>query len=883
MTYKTRISWKGLARKMGLGFGVAAILALCVAWPVEGGQPRILQRVSSYSGEDVSVIDIVLSGDAIHRVIPLDEREMLVAFRDTELAEDVYGSETVVGDPLVERIENAQNPSHVACVVVRTVKRFSEIEYRITERDGGFRIELRAKDQRPDETGAESSKTVLTEEVTEDKQDSEGDPASRDLGAQTAESRIAARLLEEGRSHFEKAQWEKAVSVLEELVSWHPESDLVEPAFFLLAKSFQRSVGERAAERISEVVERFQIAVSRYPASPFVPDALVSMGNCHFHGEQYHEAMNYYDRVLAEYKENPAAAEAMFQKGRILALTEKPLRALKYFETLEEHFPKSEFFVKAKLEMAKTLFDIKSFKRSLKLVQEIRSSVPDQVHTDPDILLYAGYNYYELGQLREAREALSTALNLFPEVEAKDLILTRIADSYREDGIEDKASKLYDLVARSYPGSEGSLISLLRVAEGVEKAAMSAPVAEKEQLSVDASKKVNEIYGQIAKSSPDSPLAQVAMLKLATFEKKSGRYEVCIDTLKDLLAKKPDEKLAQEVHAVLQEAMVKLALQKQEQKDDEGSVETLRQLLGEYPNTELNDEMKSALEQSLHAVFQARAQGGKTEGLINYYDAVKKDIPFDAVPNLLLEVGEAYRNLHLHSHALGVFLKAKRALEPKELPAKALLALGESAFEERRYEEAEASLRAFVEKYATDKEVSSAYQRLGNTYLKMKQFDQAAEAFKMSLENGGDDKNRAVVFSAMAEAALGQGDYGKAEMALASAVSLLEREEGVSTGDLSIAYSRLGEVRSRLGQKGRAVEALENALKFVPAGTNSYELQYRLAQCYHGIEAPEKAEALLNKIAASGDPFWSKLARAQIDEINIGQSAAKLGFEAKRS
>jgi len=34
---------------------------------------------------------------------------------------------------------------------------------------------------------------------------------------------------------------------------------------------------------------------------------------------------------------------------------------------------------------------------------------------------------------------------------------------------------------------------------------------------------------------------------------------------------------------------------------------------------------------------------------------------------------------------------------------------------------------------------------------------------------------------------------------------------------------------------------------------------------------------------ASGDPFWSKLAQTQIDEINIGQSAIKLGVATNRS
>jgi hypothetical protein len=58
---------------------------------------------------------------------------------------------------------------------------------------------------------------------------------------------------------------------------------------------------------------------------------------------------------------------------------------------------------------------------------------------------------------------------------------------------------------------------------------------------------------------------------------------------------------------------------------------------------------------------------------------------------------------------------------------------------------------------------------------------------------------------------------------------------------------------------------------------DGYGLQFEIAKCYQSI-APRKAETVLNEIVASGDPFWSKVAEAQINDINVERSVGSLGL-----
>lgn len=857
---------------------VLMVLALLAHKRAEAQDNYVIEQVSTRSEENSSVVLIRLSGHPTYRVIPIGHKEILIAFKDTEVSSGVYANETIVGDKLVKSIEIAQKPYRVACLLVRAFKPYGdEVAYQIRESEDALRIEIK-NTAKPPEKGPETATSGLSgsqpplKRLTSRKKEA----GTVDLLAvKPGPAAPDTDLFLDAAEYHRMGKWEKAIQILKEIIRSHPKSSHSEQAHFLLARSVHRKFEKEISGHLVDIIRHYQTAINKFPESDYLPGAVVSMGNCYFQVNQYYEAIVYYDLVVRKDKDPGAIAEAMFQRGRVLALTKRPLRAVHQFEELEKRYPETPSATRAQIEMAKTLFDIKSFKRSLLVLNEITRTRPDEVYKDSDILLYTGYNYYELGQLREARDVFSEVVNYFPEMKSTDLLLTRIGDTYREEGMQDRASKLYELVGRIYPDTEGGLISLLRLAAEAEKAEAENQPSDDQERHVK--KTAHEIYEQIIADFPDEPLSQLAMLKLANLEKKDKRYKESIKILRDILGKHPEKKLRLEVEKALQDTALKLALLQQENGNNEQSVMTLKEILAQYPATRQNKDFQSALRVSLKAIFEEKEQKGKIEDIVSCYQQMKSVIPFEDMPNILLLLGEVHKRLHLYGHGLSIFRKARGFYANQDQPADLLLGLGECAYEEKEFDEAEGTLKAFVAGYPGHRDSSKAHYWLGKILLQRQEYERALKSLKAALCQKPEKYYRVKVLTAMANASRGLDDYEKAATWLNESIALLNDDESSSSEDLYIAYRQLGENYLKLGQKEKAVPALEKALELNPEGPDTHSLQFGLAQCYQSMKDPGKAEKILNRIMTSGDPFWSKVARAQINDINIEKSVEEYG------
>lgn len=104
------------------------------------------------------------------------------------------------------------------------------------------------------------------------------------------------------------------------------------PALLILdqeGKEHQRTVGFLSAEELCASI-------------------LLGIGNLHFNGNAFKEAIASYDRVLAEYPQSDCAPEAIFQRGVSLYKSThdpKPLRAA--YDRLQEGHPSSQWTKRA--------------------------------------------------------------------------------------------------------------------------------------------------------------------------------------------------------------------------------------------------------------------------------------------------------------------------------------------------------------------------------------------------------------------------------------------------------------------------------------------------------------------------------------------------------
>jgi tetratricopeptide (TPR) repeat protein len=106
---------------------------------------------------------------------------------------------------------------------------------------------------------------------------------------------------------------------------------------------------------------------------------------------------------------------------------------------------------------------------------------------------------------------------------------------------------------------------------------------------------------------------------------------------------------------------------------------------------------------------------------------------------------------------------------------------------------------------------------------------------------------------------------------------MLESDDGDVSEIRFNVYKELGRSYFQLGKTQQAVEAFERALQLRPDGSQGYGLKFEIARCYQSTD-PSKAQVVLRDIVVSGDPFWSKVAQARINEINLEQSVDRLGL-----
>ena len=879
---------------------LSIVLSLVVAQHAKPHTLAMIHEVLTKSEEGMSSIIVKLSGDPAYKVIGLGRSEILIALKDTELSKGLYNKK-ITGDGLIQRVEINKRPNNVSCLLVKLRKPYIGIDHQIEASKGSLHVQITGEGSSPKRAlkrskirnpcppvafaapgiarlsrggrapgdlpaiathaGNEAARCTRRWQAGGRRAQSAIPPGHRPLRAggrnpksvsdplplhpetpaPVALSRPGGidQLLNpdfmdttpdtdfflEAAGYFQVGRWEKAILILSEVIRAYSKSPHLERAYFLLAKSYDHMFNENISEHFVEVMRHHQDAMSKFPDSVFVPDAMVSIGNCYLKVKNYYEALAYYSLVCQNYEAYAAAPEAMFKRGKILALTKKPQEAIKNFQQVERLYPETPFASSAKIERAKALFEMNSFKRSLGMLDEIMTAEPNKVYENPDILLYSGYNYYELGRLEKARDALCKVLNYYPDIESNHLILARIADTYHEQGMKSKALKLYNMVLRKYPDSQGGLISMLRLSADIEKVELQELLSPGVIEEITYNKPACETYKEIIETHGDSPLSQLAGLRLALEQQKDKDYEKSIDTLRDILTK--------------------------------------------YPDTALKEQIKSALRALVEAIFEKEQQAGNYGKIVGYYEKIKTELGVEDMPNLFMILGDAYRRLHLYDRAISAFEETKKSYTDQRQPATLLFGLGESFYKVQRLEEAQRAMEAFVERYPEETQAYQAYFLIGDIMLRQKEYEKAIAAFNLAMQKDPDGPYKIDILLAMAEASGSLRDHDRASRLLKRAIALMNQNKTDSAMGICDAYWRLGETYLKLGDNEQAVSAFEKALEVSPRGRDDYGLRFRIAQCYQRLRERDKTEAILNQIIASEDPFWSRMAEAKINEIEI--------------
>jgi TolA-binding protein len=633
-------------------------------------------------------------------------------------------------------------------------------------------------------------------------------------------------LLASIRAYRDQA-WSSAVDGLQRLLTIYPTGRYAERAHFLIAKAYEQLYSDSILTHFAELIENYTEAVRKYPQSIHVSEAFFSIGDLFYRIDNIYEALGYYKLVLKKEKDSIPALMATLGIARIMALRENRKEAVDLLKKVIGKHPDAPENTEATIEMGKILYDMNYFLKSLEIFSSLKKINPENKYRYPEISLFLGHNYYQLGENKRARENLLRYYNSCPDKEQSHLILTKIGDTYREEGAFKEALEFYNLVITLHPEKEGAVISRIRLAELKEDGALEADnalafatnILGKEQGS--AREIYEKILSQPFEQDQKKSLEQLTLFKLAKLEQNHENYGK--------------------------------------------SLKTLRTLLRKFPNTSLKKDSKSALRKSIQAILDEGIKDKNYTKIIVTYERERDLFSIANDPDLFLKVARASIHLNLREMANEMFKKADSLWPSKEKPPDLLLFLAEDLFEREELTPAMAKVNLVIKKYPSDPYVPRAYQLKGRILFKQKHMGKAVAMFSSAARFQLDPCTRAGILVDKGKALVGGGLRKKALIAIGEA----NRFIGECNSSDTLLSREIGELFLGLGHPKEALSILNQALGVEKNKENIILIQLKIAECYWLLNKKADSLALYDQLAALDDPFWSNLAKERREDLNF--------------
>ncbi len=210
------------------------------------------------------------------------------------------------------------------------------------------------------------------------------------------------------------------------------------------------------------------------------------------------------------------------------------------------------------------------FSQANEIFREALRLDPGLYLTYPEMLYATGEGYHYLNQPALARLFLFHALNLMPDHPKADVILARIGDEYRKEGRDREAMAVYGAAQRNFPHGDGGLISQVRLADMGALHSFFSQDKVFDALERGSRQATVEMYKRIVESGSDSPLLQLARLKIGTALAEDGDNAEAVRWLRDLEVRDPKSSLLPEALPALNRALADEILLREELADWQG-------------------------------------------------------------------------------------------------------------------------------------------------------------------------------------------------------------------------------------------------------------------------------------------------------------------------
>lgn len=306
---------------------------------------------------------------------------------------------------------------------------------------------------------------------------------------------------------------------------------------------------DNLAQHGPQIIEATDLAISANPRSAKNAVALLRLGYINLQLENIPEAEARFNLLRRMYPNDENVPLSYYYWGDYFYNHDELERAIDQFQVVTQKYPGSRYAREASLGLARSFYRLGYYEQAFNIVEYIEQRWPRFYLNYPPFLNMMGDVAFRLQNYDFATRYYWLYVNLTPEGEEVDVILTRIGDIYALQQEMAAAREVYGEVIERFPETDGGLVALMRLAE---ESINDDPTIATMFNAFDSRPIMRpvDVYEKIINEYPQSKYASLAQLKLAMWYLWNHDYATTLDLADAFLRAKPDDALAPKMKEV---------------------------------------------------------------------------------------------------------------------------------------------------------------------------------------------------------------------------------------------------------------------------------------------------------------------------------------------
>lgn len=337
---------------------------------------------------------------------------------------------------------------------------------------------------------------------------------------------LSEARLKQGISLIMSRRAAEAIPLIQSFIGDNKDEPRTDQALFWLAEAYFRN------DLLNNAIETYRNLLSRYPTSPRKEEAMYGLGWAHFRLRDFRNSSRVFDDMIREFPNTRFAVEVLTRQGDGYYLNKDFGKAADSYRRAARMSPGTEEGQYASYQLAHALYRNNSWEQAITSLLDFVRMYGRSPYA-PNALYLIGWIRFQQKRYNEAIDNFSFLITAYPQSTLVPRAYYAIGDAYYNMGDYETSIEQYRIVIESYPGSpiapeairsiQFSLMALGREAEAIA------------------------IANKYVETNPESPFAPVFQKKIGEMFYQGGKFRDAITEYERFIAKNPSNENVPEV------------------------------------------------------------------------------------------------------------------------------------------------------------------------------------------------------------------------------------------------------------------------------------------------------------------------------------------------